>query len=95
MSARRLDETIYELRRAAARQSWVWKRSLNSLWRTRSLSTTLFVYGMNSAWSRLARIQAPVDAARFGFIHADSRRSELIRRSFALRHGPALPPAAP
>jgi len=103
MSARRLDETIYELRRAAARRRWVWKRSLTSLSRTRSLSTTLFVHGMNNAWSRLARIQAPVDAARFGLVRADgstgspqdSRRAELIRRSFALRHGPApSPPTA-
>ena len=67
MSARELDEAIYELRHAAARQNWVLKRALRTLLRTRSLTTALFVFGMNRGWKRMARIQAPRDQQRFGF----------------------------
>ena len=67
MSPRQLDEAIYELRHAAARQSWVVKRALRTLVRTRSLTTALFVYGMNKGWKRMAKIQAPRDQERFGF----------------------------
>ncbi len=70
MSARELDEAIYELRFAAARSSWVTKRALRTLLRTRSLTTALFVLGMNQGWKRMARIQAPRDATRFGFTPA-------------------------
>ena len=67
MTARELDEAIYELRHAAARQNWVLKRALRTLARTRSLTTALFVLGMNRGWKRMARIQAPHDRKRFGF----------------------------
>ncbi|MBI5864488.1 MAG: B12-binding domain-containing radical SAM protein [Planctomycetes bacterium] len=43
MTARELDEAIYELRHAAARQNWVWKRAIRTFLRTRSLTTSLFV----------------------------------------------------
>jgi radical SAM superfamily enzyme YgiQ (UPF0313 family) len=67
MPARELDEAIYELRHAAAKQNWVLKRALRTLLRTRSLTTALFVLGMNRGWKRMARIQAPHDQRRFGF----------------------------
>jgi radical SAM superfamily enzyme YgiQ (UPF0313 family) len=67
MTARELDEAIYELRHAAARENWVIKRALRSLLRTRSLTTALFVLGMNRGWKRMAKIQAPHDQRRFGF----------------------------
>ncbi len=70
MTARELDEAIYELRYAAARSSWVTKRALRTLLRTRSLTTALFVLGMNHGWKRMARVQAPRDATRFGFTPA-------------------------
>ncbi len=84
MTARELDEAIYELRYAAAREPWVWKRALRSWLRTRSLSTALFVYGMNRGWKRMARIQAPHDAARFGFAPPSSPRMDKIRSSFQM-----------
>jgi radical SAM superfamily enzyme YgiQ (UPF0313 family) len=84
MTARALDEAIYELRYAAAREPWVWKRALRTLLQTRSLSTALFVYGMNRGWKRMARIQAPHDARRFGFTPRRSRRMSKIRRAFEM-----------
>lgn len=70
MSPRELDEAIFELRHAAARENWVWKRAFRTLMRTRSLTTALFVHGMNKGWKRMAKIQAPHDAQRFGFAPA-------------------------
>jgi hypothetical protein len=67
MTARELDEAIYELRHAAAKENWVLKRALRTLIRTRSLTTASFVLGMNRGWKRMARIQAPRDRRRFGF----------------------------
>ena len=67
MTARELDEAIYELRHAAAKENWVIKRALRTFIRTRSLTTALFVLGMNRGWKRMARIQAPHDQNRFGF----------------------------
>jgi len=92
MTARRLDETIYELRKAAAEESWVWKRTLKALWATRSITTALFVHGMNKGFARMAKIQAPRDAERFGFVRGDNSRIERIRRAFCFRHGPDLTP---
>jgi len=90
MTAQRLDETMYELRLAAARRHWVWKRTLESLWRTRSLETTAFVHGMNRGFKRMAREQVPVDRGRFGYDPAESGRMALLRRAFAWRHGALL-----
>lgn len=91
MTARELDEAIYELRHAAAEQKWVTKRALRTLMRTRSLTTALFVYGMNKGWKRMARIQAPRDVARFGFAPSRSGdRFAKIRDSFRMHLRPAL-----
>ncbi|MBN2559452.1 MAG: B12-binding domain-containing radical SAM protein [Phycisphaerae bacterium] len=84
MTARELDEAIYELRYAAARQNWVWKRAFRTLLRTRSLSTACFVLGMNRGWKRMARIQAPHDEARFGFTPQPSARLDKIIRAFRM-----------
>lgn len=67
MSPRDLDEAIYELRHAAANEPWVIKRAIRTFVRTRSLTTSLFVLGMNRGWKRMARVQAPRDQERFGF----------------------------
>lgn len=66
MSPHDLDEAIFELRHAAAQEHWVVKRALRSLVRTRSLTTSLFVLGMNRGWKRMARKQAPRDQERYG-----------------------------
>ncbi|MFH0983447.1 MAG: radical SAM protein [Planctomycetota bacterium] len=85
MSAAVLDEAIYELRHTAARVPWVWRRTLATFLRTRSLTSALFIHGMNQGWKRLAKIQAPRDAERFGFIPALSNaRIAKIRRAFAM-----------
>ena len=84
MTARELDESIYELRHAAARQPWVVKRALRTLLLTRSISTALFVYGMNRGWKRMAKIQAPHDAKRFGFAPQPSARFRKIIDSYRM-----------
>ncbi len=66
MTPAELDLAVFELRKAAAEEPWVWKRTLRTLLRTRSLTTALFIHGMNKGWKRMARIQAPIDAERYG-----------------------------
>ncbi len=87
MSATQLDEAIYELRRLAAEEPWVWKRTLRTLWRTRSLTAALFIHGMNLGWKRMARFQAPRDEERFGAHLVESVRTAIIRRAFGLLPG--------
>lgn len=91
VSARRLDESICELRQAAATEPWVWKRTLRSLLATRSITTAMFVHGMNKGWARMAQLQAPRDIERFG-LPAPGVRSEKVRRSFCLNLGSAVRP---
>jgi radical SAM superfamily enzyme YgiQ (UPF0313 family) len=86
MSAERLDEAIFELRHAAATMPWVWKRTLKTLLKTRSLTTAIFIHGMNRGWQKMARHQAPRDQERFGYIPGSNGhgngRYEKIRRAF-------------
>jgi radical SAM superfamily enzyme YgiQ (UPF0313 family) len=90
MTARELDEAIYEVRHAAAKQNWVIKRSIRTLFRTRSLTTALFVFGMNRGWKRMAAIQAPRDRDRFGFTPVQStERFAKILDSFRMHLRPA------
>lgn len=84
MSARRLDEVIYELRHAAATTSWVWLRTLRTLWMTRSLTSALFIHGMNKGWKRLAKLQLPKDEERFGFTPHSNERTVKLRDAFRL-----------
>ncbi len=84
MSARELDEAIYELRHQAAKQNWVWKRALRTLLRTRSLTTAIFVLEMNRGWKRMAKIQAPRDAERYGFTPAFSPRMRKIIEAYRM-----------
>ncbi len=84
MTAEQLDEAIYEVRHAAARQSWVIKRAFRTLVKTRSLTTALFVYGMNQGWKRMAKIQAPKDAERYGIAPTSSARFQRVLESFRL-----------
>lgn len=89
MTAQQLDEAIYELRHAAATRNWVWKRAIRTLLRTHSISTALFVQGMNAGWKRMARIQAPHDAERYGFAPRPSERLQKIVQSFRMNLRPA------
>ncbi len=83
MTAQRLDETMYELRHAAATLPWVWKRTIKTLLSTRSLTAAAFIHGMNRGWQRMARIQAPKDAKRFRFVPDGNPRLRKLRRAFA------------
>ncbi len=88
MSAQRLDEVIYELRHVAANhRSWVWRRTLRTLLKTRSLTSALFIHGMNTGWKRMAKYQAPIDEQRFGFRPNGSSRTERLRQSFSIVTG--------
>ncbi|MFP4217220.1 MAG: B12-binding domain-containing radical SAM protein [Phycisphaerae bacterium] len=88
MSPKRLDETMYELRKGAAEESWVWKRTVRSFLKTRSLTTALFVHGMNRGWAELARNQVPRDMERFGYIPSDeTTRARTLKRAWSLRPG--------
>ncbi len=91
MTARRLDEMIYELRHLAARERWVWKRTLRTLWRTRSVLTAGFIHGMNVGWKRMAEVQAPRDAERFGLHLIESLRSSRIREAFRMFQSKWIP----
>lgn len=87
MSANRLDEVIYELRHAAANTSWVWLRTLRTLWMTRSVTSAAFIHGMNTGWKRLARMQLPKDEERFGFRPRSNERTRKLRDAFRLNLG--------
>ena len=94
MTAYELDESIYEIRHAAAKQNWVLKRAFRTLLRTRSLTTALFVHGMNRGWKRMARIQVPHDEERFGFKPHPSPRLDKVLDSFRMHlHGQIDSPA--
>ncbi len=86
ITARQLDESIYELRQAAASINWTWKRSLRTFLNTRSLSTTLFVHNVNTQFARLARAISPQDEANFGFTPTLNPRTRRIHRAMGLRN---------
>jgi radical SAM superfamily enzyme YgiQ (UPF0313 family) len=87
MSAAKLDEAIYELRHAAANTAWVWRRTLRTLWKTRSLTSAIFIHGMNKGWKRIAKLQLPKDEERFGFIPRINARTRKLRDAFKLSLG--------
>lgn len=65
MTAREMDETMFLFRRGALERRWVFKRTLKTLIKTRSLTTALFVHGMNKGFLNLAKLQVPGDAPKF------------------------------
>jgi len=88
MTRQELDETMFELRHAAATEPWVWKRTLRTLLRTRSLTSALFIHGMNKGWKRIAKVEAPRDAERYAHLldgnGPSAARQARIRRAFTL-----------
>ncbi len=91
MTPEELDEAVFELRHAAATEPWVWKRTLHTLLRTRSLTTSIFIHGMNRGWKRMARIQAPQDAKKYAHLlngnSASAVRMAKLRKAFKFWHG--------
>jgi len=65
MTAREMDEAMFLFRRGAVERHWVLKRTIKSFFKTRSLSTALFVHGMNKGFLELAQAQVPHDAKIF------------------------------
>ncbi len=84
MDAKSLDRAMYEIRRLAMKRSWVWKRTLRTLWTTRSLTTALFVHGMNRAWSDLARACKERDRTEFAGWQPPPDRAEQLRLAFSM-----------
>ena len=93
MTAQRLDETVYELRKAAAEEPWVWKRTVKAFLHTRSISTALFVHGTNKGWARLARGFMKRDTRRFAHVRTEAQRARTLHRAFSFRCGKHLAPA--
>lgn len=93
ISAKVLDEKIYEIRWAAARRPWVLKRTLATLRDTRSLTTALFVHGMNKGWAQMARNQVAADAAVFGESPKAGPSFETVLAAFAITPGRPTPAA--
>ncbi len=65
MTAQELDESMFQFRRGALARRWVLKRTIKSLFKTRSLTTALFVHGMNKGFYELAKLQVPHDTPKF------------------------------
>lgn len=83
MTSTELDHAMSELRQLAASRSWVWKRTLKTLLKTKSLTTALFVHGMNKGWMELARNQFDQEVARFGPVQ-DSPRVRTLKKAFKM-----------
>jgi radical SAM superfamily enzyme YgiQ (UPF0313 family) len=88
MTPEELDQTIFELRHAAATERWVWKRTLRTLLRTRSLTTAIFIHGMNKGWKRLAKVEVPRDTERLAQLRNGNSQAAArvakIRKAFRL-----------
>jgi radical SAM superfamily enzyme YgiQ (UPF0313 family) len=65
MTAQELDEAMFLFRRGALERRWILKRTLKTLFKTRSLTTAIFVHGMNKGFLELAKIQVPADTPKF------------------------------
>ncbi len=68
MTAQQLDEAMFLFRRGATERRWVLKRTLKSMLRTRSLTTALFVHGMNKGFLELAKVQVAHDTQKFAHL---------------------------
>ena len=84
MTADQLDEAMYKLRCAASVEKWVWKRTLRTLVTTRSLTTAIFVHGINKGWKRMARKQVCEDSGRFGKVFALHELDARLRQAFTM-----------
>jgi len=90
MSSERLDEVIYEMYHAAATEPWVWKRTLKTLLRTRSLSTAVFVHQTNAGFKKLAVSQAARAREHFGYQPTDNDRTRKLHKACSLFCGKAM-----
>jgi radical SAM superfamily enzyme YgiQ (UPF0313 family) len=84
MTADQLDEAMYKLRCAAAAEKWVWKRTLRTLVSTRSLTSAIFIHGINKGWKRMAKKQVAEDCGRFGKVYALHELDARLRQAFTM-----------
>ncbi len=68
MTAQQMDEAIFLFRRAAVERKWVLRRTIKSLFYTKSLSTAIFVHGMNKGFYELAKVAVARDKDRFPYL---------------------------
>ena len=87
MTSDRLDEVIYEMYHAAATEPWVWKRTIKSLLRTRSLATAVFVHQTNAGFKKLAISQAARAKEQLGFTPDDNERTRKLHKACMFRCG--------
>ncbi|MCP4376994.1 MAG: B12-binding domain-containing radical SAM protein [bacterium] len=87
MSSDRLDEVIYEMYHAAATEPWVWKRTLKTLLRTRSLSTAVFVHQTNAGFKKLAISQAARAKEHFGYEPGNNERIKKLHKACSMFSG--------
>lgn len=82
MTPRELDECMYEIRRLATSRKWVWKRTWATFKRTKSIMTTLFVHGMNSAWRKLALCLHERDEHMFADVKTPKERMDILKKAY-------------
>ena len=87
MTPENLNESIYEIRRAAKSKWWVFKRTLKTFWATKSITTALFVHGMNWAWSKLAKGLYQRDKEKFSYLKTPKKRQDTLDQSLKLFAG--------
>lgn len=91
MTYKNLDESIFELRKAAKSKMWVIKRTLKTFWLTKSITTALFVHGMNWAWSNLAKGLYQRDEKKFSYLETPPARWAVLKQSLKLFAGKFIP----
>ncbi len=84
MTADELDEAMYKLRCAAAAEKWVWKRTLRTFLATRSLTSALFIHGINKGWKRMAKKQISEDCHRYGKVFGRHELDLRLRQAFTM-----------
>jgi len=90
MAFEKLDEIIYEMYHAAAHEPWVWKRTLKTLLRTRSLSTAIFTHQTNAGFKKLAIGQAARSRDVCGYEPTDNERTRKLRKACSFFCGKAI-----
>jgi hypothetical protein len=74
---------------AAATEPWVWKRTIKTLLRTRSLATAIFVHQTNAGFKKLAISQAARAKEQLGFTPDDNERTRKLHKACSFNCGKA------
>ena len=87
LSAARLDEMMREFMEVGAAHRWVLKRTLRTLWKTRSMTTAAFVHHVNRGLAGLVKRQAKRNADGRRPIEVAPHRERKMRRACGLFPG--------